>query len=58
MLPLQSKQMFAAIKGNGGEARLVMLPDESIENKAKQSVYHMLCEMDNWLNKYLKQKKP
>jgi dipeptidyl aminopeptidase/acylaminoacyl peptidase len=51
--PLQSERLFAAIKGFGGTARLVMLPHESHGYRARQSVLHTLWEMDNWLTKYL-----
>jgi dipeptidyl aminopeptidase/acylaminoacyl peptidase len=54
--PIQSERMFAALKGNGGKVRLVMLPNESHEYKAKESIYHMLWEMDTWLENNLKQK--
>ncbi len=52
--PMQSERMFAAIKGLGGTARLVMLPDESHGYRAKESILHMLWEMDQWLDKYVK----
>lgn len=52
--PMQSERMFNAIKGNGGKARLIMLPYESHGYKAKESVLHMLWEMDAWLNKFVK----
>ena len=52
--PLQSERLFAAIKGHGGTARLVMLPYESHGYRARQSVFHTVWEMDCWLEKYLK----
>ncbi len=55
--PMQSERMFSAIKGNGGKVRLVMLPYESHGYKAKESVMHMLWEMDAWLEKFVKQNK-
>ncbi len=54
--PMQSERLFAAIIGNGGVARLVMLPNESHNYDAKESIMHMLWEMDNWLQKYLRTK--
>ena len=54
--PLQSKRMFAAIKGLGGQARFVMLPHESHGYRAKESILHMLWEMDQLLEKYVKSK--
>lgn len=52
--PLQSKRMFAAMKGLGGNAKLVMLPHESHGYRAKESILHMLWEMDQLLEKYVK----
>lgn len=52
--PIQSKRYYNAIKGHGGTARLVMLPDESHGYRAKESILHMLWEMDSWLEKYVK----
>jgi dipeptidyl aminopeptidase/acylaminoacyl peptidase len=54
---MQSERLFSAIKGNGGKVRLVMLPYESHGYKAKESVMHMLWEMDAWLEKFVKQNK-
>lgn len=52
--PIQSERLYNAIKGNGGTARLVFLPQESHGYAAKESVLHMLWEMDQWLMKYVK----
>lgn len=52
--PLQSERMFAAMKGLGGNARLVMLPHESHGYRAEESILHMLWEMNNWLEEYVK----
>jgi dipeptidyl aminopeptidase/acylaminoacyl peptidase len=54
--PMQSERFYAALKGNGGNARLVMLPAESHSYQARESLLHMLWEMDTWLEKYVKQK--
>jgi len=51
--PLQSERLFAAIKGLGGTARLVMLPNESHGYRARESILHMLAETDEWLTKHL-----
>ena len=48
--PIQSERMYAAIKGHGGTARLVMLPDESHGYRARESVGHTLAEMMSWLD--------
>lgn len=55
--PIQSERLYNAIKGNGGTARLVFLPQESHGYAAKESILHMLWEMDNWLIKYVKDAK-
>ncbi|NLR61893.1 S9 family peptidase [Chitinophaga polysaccharea] len=52
--PIQSERLYNALKGNGGTARLVFLPQESHGYAAKESVLHMLWEMDEWLMKYVK----
>lgn len=54
---LQSERMFQAIKGLGGDARLVLLPLESHSYAAKENILHMLWEMDNWLISKVKNKK-
>jgi dipeptidyl aminopeptidase/acylaminoacyl peptidase len=54
---LQSERMFQAIKGLGGVSRLVLLPNESHSYAAKENIFHMLWEMDTWLEKYVKNKK-
>lgn len=56
--PIQSERLFAAISGNGGTARLVMLPLESHGYSAKESVEHTLYEMVQWFDKYVKNAKP
>jgi len=56
--PIQSERMFAAIRGNGGTARLVMLPLESHGYAAKQSIEHTLFEMIDWFDKHVKNAKP
>ena len=56
--PIQSERMFAAIRGNGGTARLVMLPLESHGYSAKESVEHTLYEMIEWFDKWVKNASP
>jgi len=55
--PIQSERLYAAIKGLGGTARLVMLPLESHGYAARESLLHMLWEMNTWMDKYVKNKK-
>jgi len=56
--PIQSERLFAAISGNGGTARLVMLPLEAHGYSAKESVEHTLFEMIQWFDKHVKNAKP
>ncbi|SMR83068.1 glutamyl peptidase. Serine peptidase. MEROPS family S09D [Stenotrophomonas lactitubi] len=51
--PLQSERMFAAVKGLGGTARLVMLPNESHGYRARESIMTMLAESERWLEQTL-----
>lgn len=54
---LQSERLFQAIKGNGGKARLVLLPFESHGYAARENIMHMFWEMDNWLMNWVKERK-
>ena len=56
--PIQSERMFAALSGNGGTARLVMLPLEAHGYIARETTEHVLWEMINWFDKYIKNAKP
>ncbi|MGA2212170.1 MAG: prolyl oligopeptidase family serine peptidase [Bryobacteraceae bacterium] len=51
--PIQSERMFAAIRGNGGTVRLVMLPGEAHGYRGKESLEHVLYEELTWFDKYL-----
>ena len=51
--PIQSQRLFDAIRGNGGTARLVLLPHESHAYLARESVLHMLAEQFGWLERWL-----
>jgi dipeptidyl aminopeptidase/acylaminoacyl peptidase len=53
---LQSERLYGAIKGLGGTSRLVLLPYESHGYAARENILHMLWEMDQWLEKYVKNK--
>jgi dipeptidyl aminopeptidase/acylaminoacyl peptidase len=55
--PVQSRRYYHALKGHGATARLVMLPNESHGYRAKESVLHVLTEMIEWFDKYVKNKK-
>ncbi len=52
--PIQSERLFAAMQGNGGTARLVMLPLEAHGYAGRESIEHTLYEMINWFDKYVK----
>ncbi|MBI3819556.1 MAG: S9 family peptidase [Planctomycetes bacterium] len=52
--PIQSQRMFAALKGNGKTARLVLLPNEDHGYTARESVMHVQAEMIGWFDKYVK----
>jgi dipeptidyl aminopeptidase/acylaminoacyl peptidase len=52
--PVQSERLFAAIKGLGGTARLVMLPFESHGYAAMESALHVQAETIAWLDKHVK----
>jgi dipeptidyl aminopeptidase/acylaminoacyl peptidase len=56
--PLQSERFFAALKGNGGTARLVLLPGESHGYRGRESVGDVLWEMAEWLERHVRKAPP
>lgn len=56
--PIQSERFFDALKGHGATVRLVFLPLEAHGYAARESLEHMLWEMNNWLNAYVKNPAP
>ena len=56
--PIQSQRFYRALKGLGKTARLVMLPHESHGYRARESILHMLWEMEQWLDRYVKNAEP
>ena len=54
---MQSERYFNALKGFGAPTRLVLLPKESHGYSAKESILHVLWEQDQWLEKYVKNRK-
>ena len=52
--PIQSERMYAAIRGNGGTVRLVMLPAEAHGYRAIETMEHVLYEELTWFDKYLR----
>jgi dipeptidyl aminopeptidase/acylaminoacyl peptidase len=56
--PMQSERFYHALKGHGATARLVLLPHESHSYRARESVLHMLWEMETWLDTHVKTRPP
>ncbi|MBK5096992.1 MAG: S9 family peptidase [Gemmatimonadetes bacterium] len=56
--PMQSRRYFAALKGLGATARLVVLPYESHGYRSRESLLHMLWEQQEWLDRYVKNATP
>ncbi len=52
--PIQSERMYAAIRGNGGTVRLVMLPNEAHGYRGKETMEHVLYEEISWFDRFLK----
>ena len=56
--PLQATKLYEAIRGNGGTARLVMLPFEPHWYTALESNEQLVYEMVNWFDRYVKNASP
>ncbi len=56
--PIQSERMYAALKGNGATARLVMLPYEAHGYLGQETNATVLAEMVDWLDRYVKDAPP
>jgi dipeptidyl aminopeptidase/acylaminoacyl peptidase len=52
--PIQSERMYQAVRGNGGAVRLVTLPLEAHGYAGRETIEHVLYEMINWFEKYVK----
>ena len=52
--PIQSERFYTALKGHGGTARYVTLPNEAHGYLARESNMHVVAEMLNWLDYYVK----
>jgi dipeptidyl aminopeptidase/acylaminoacyl peptidase len=50
---IQSERFFAALKGNGAEAKLVLLPHESHSTRGFESVMHTLAETSDFLDEHM-----
>ncbi|WP_243748254.1 alpha/beta hydrolase family protein [Roseateles toxinivorans] len=51
--PMQSERMFAALRGLGSTARLVLLPHEGHRYVARESILHVLAETLSWLDQHV-----
>lgn len=56
--PLQAVKLYEAIRGNGGTARLVMLPHEPHSYTAMESNEQLAYEELRWFDKYVKNAEP
>jgi len=56
--PIQSERMYEAIKGNGGIVRYVQLPFEAHGYLGRESIEHVLWEMTNWFDHWVKNPEP
>ena len=56
--PIQGKFLYEAIRGNGGIARLVMLPHEPHWYTAMESNEQLVYEMVRWFDTYVKNAPP
>ncbi|MEL6939255.1 MAG: prolyl oligopeptidase family serine peptidase [Cyanobacteria bacterium J06598_1] len=53
--PIQTERLYEAIKGLGGTVRYVSLPHEEHSYRSREAVGHVLWEMVQWLDIYVKQ---
>lgn len=51
---LQTERYFQALKNLGAPVRMVILPKEAHGYVAKENIFHLLWEQDQFLEKYLK----
>jgi len=56
--PIQANKLYEAIRGNGGTARLVLLPHEPHLYTAMESNEQLVYEMLRWFDKYVKNAPP
>lgn len=53
-LTSQSQVFYEAVRGSGGNARLVLLPEEDHGYRAKENIEHTLWEQLRWFDMYLR----
>ncbi len=56
--PIQSERFYAALKGAGATVRYVTLPNEPHGYRGRESTGHVLWEMTDWLDRYVKHAPP
>jgi dipeptidyl aminopeptidase/acylaminoacyl peptidase len=56
--PIQSERMYQALRGHGATVRYVTLPLEAHGYAARETTEHVLWEMLNWFDKYVKNAPP
>lgn len=56
--PMQTQRLYQAIKGNGGTAKMVILPLEEHGYRAQESELHVLSEINEWFDRFLKVEDP
>ncbi len=54
--PIQSTQFYEAIRGNGGDAGLLLLPWEGHSYRARESVMQTAGSMLDWFDRHVKDK--
>ncbi|MEO1634964.1 MAG: prolyl oligopeptidase family serine peptidase [Cyanobacteria bacterium J06631_9] len=52
--PIQTERLYEAMKGLGGTARYVSLPYEEHGYRSREAVGHVLWEIVQWINTYVK----
>lgn len=55
---IQSERFYQALQAGGATARLVLLPHESHGYRSRESVLHVLAEMFEWADRYVKNRPP
>jgi dipeptidyl aminopeptidase/acylaminoacyl peptidase len=56
--PIQSERFYEALKGAGATVRYVTLPNEPHGYRGRESTGHVLWEMTDWLDRFVKHAPP
>ncbi len=51
--PMQTRRFYNALQGHGATVRMVLLPHEAHGYQARESIMHMLWEMQSWLERWV-----